>query len=301
MLAGFPDRVARAAGDRGELALADGGHAVRAPSARRDRLVLVLEASERKNRPALVRIAMPLSADWLLDLFADALDDRTELLWNEERGRVEQLGVISYRGLTLEESRQSARPSERASRILLDAARRAGLHRPDGDPELERLLARAAFAAQQSDAAPSLDAEPALEALCQGHTRLDEVRGKLVALLEAELSSAERQLLRDLAPERVKLSSGRELEVSYPPGGEAYVASYLQDFFGAREGPRAGHRPLVLHLWAPNRRSLQVTRDLESFWASHYPALRRQLARRYPKHFWPEHPSAAPAKRLARQ
>jgi ATP-dependent helicase HrpB len=43
-----------------------------------------------------------------------------------------------------------------------------------------------------------------------------------------------------------------------------------------------------LHLLAPNKRAVQVTSDLESFWRQHYPVLRRELGRRYPRHAWPE-------------
>ena len=49
-----------------------------------------------------------------------------------------------------------------------------------------------------------------------------------------------------------------------------------------------GRVPLVLHLLAPNGRPQQVTTDLESFWARHYPAVRKELMRRYPRHPWPE-------------
>ena len=54
-----------------------------------------------------------------------------------------------------------------------------------------------------------------------------------------------------------------------------------------------GTVPITLHLLAPNRRAVQVTTDLESFWRTHYPGLRKQLSRRYPKHDWPEEPSTA--------
>jgi len=43
-----------------------------------------------------------------------------------------------------------------------------------------------------------------------------------------------------------------------------------------------------VHLLAPNGRAVQVTRDIAGFWTQHYPALRRELGRRYPKHAWPE-------------
>jgi ATP-dependent helicase HrpB len=57
-----------------------------------------------------------------------------------------------------------------------------------------------------------------------------------------------------------------------------------------RAGPTVGggRVPLTLHLLAPNKRAVQVTSDLESFWRQHYPALRRELGRRYPRHAWPE-------------
>jgi ATP-dependent helicase HrpB len=81
------------------------------------------------------------------------------------------------------------------------------------------------------------------------------------------------------------------------------VASRLQDFFGLREGPRVadGRVPLVLHLLAPNQRAVQVTTDLAGFWERHYPAIRRELMRRYPRHPWPEDPTTAAPPRSPRR
>jgi ATP-dependent helicase HrpB len=45
-----------------------------------------------------------------------------------------------------------------------------------------------------------------------------------------------------------------------------------------------------VHLLAPNRRPVQITSDLAGFWERLYPQVRRELARRYPKHKWPENP-----------
>jgi ATP-dependent helicase HrpB len=59
-----------------------------------------------------------------------------------------------------------------------------------------------------------------------------------------------------------------------------------------KESPRiaAGRVALVLHLLAPNQRAVQVTSDLASFWSRHYPQVRRELSRRYPRHDWREDP-----------
>jgi ATP-dependent helicase HrpB len=83
--------------------------------------------------------------------------------------------------------------------------------------------------------------------------------------------------------------------VRYERGQAPSVASRLQDFFGMREGPRVagGRVRLVLQLLAPSQRPVQVTTDLAGFWSRHYPALRRELGRRYPRHSWPEDPLQA--------
>ena len=53
-----------------------------------------------------------------------------------------------------------------------------------------------------------------------------------------------------------------------------------------------GAVPLVLLLLAPSQRPVQTTSDLAGFWQRLYPQVRKELARRYPKHAWPEDPLA---------
>ena len=43
----------------------------------------------------------------------------------------------------------------------------------------------------------------------------------------------------------------------------------------------------------PTSMAVQVTRDLASFWRNGYFAVRKELAGRYPKHYWPEDPLTA--------
>jgi ATP-dependent helicase HrpB len=88
----------------------------------------------------------------------------------------------------------------------------------------------------------------------------------------------------------VRLPGGRVLPIQYAEGKPPWASSRLQDFFGLVDGPRVagGRVAVVLHLLAPNKRAVQVTSDLAGFWSTHYPKLRNQLCRRYPKHAWPE-------------
>ncbi len=95
----------------------------------------------------------------------------------------------------------------------------------------------------------------------------------------------------------MQLPGGRQVKVNYEPGKPPWIESRLQDFFGMADGPKVvnGRVPLTLHLLAPNQRAVQVTTDLAGFWERHYPAIRKELGRKYPRHFWPEDGrSAAP-------
>ncbi len=59
-----------------------------------------------------------------------------------------------------------------------------------------------------------------------------------------------------------------------------------------KETPKiaGGWASLVVHLLAPNNRAVQVTTDIAGFWTRHYPQVRRELARRYSRHAWPDDP-----------
>jgi ATP-dependent helicase HrpB len=137
----------------------------------------------------------------------------------------------------------------------------------------------------------------ALARMCEGRRSFSELReaaraGELIERLRARLTPEQSGLLARMAPERVALARGRPCRVRYEAGKTPHVASRLQDFFGMREGPKVagGRVALVLQLLAPNQRPVQVTTDLAGFWSRHYPRVRRELGRRYPRHAWPEDP-----------
>jgi ATP-dependent helicase HrpB len=94
----------------------------------------------------------------------------------------------------------------------------------------------------------------------------------------------------------VTLGGGRQVRVNYESGKPPWIESRLQDFFSMVRGPAVanGAEPLTLHLLAPNHRAVQVTSDLSGFWERHYPSIRKELSRRYPRHAWPEEPRTAP-------
>ena len=142
------------------------------------------------------------------------------------------------------------------------------------------------------------DVNAALVFLCRGLRSFSELRtaaghGGLERALLGRLGPGAEHLLRDVAPERIRLPGGRQARVRYARNQAPWVASRLQDFFGLRETPSVarGKVPLVVHLLAPNQRPVQTTTDLAGFWERLYPKVRRELSRRYPRHAWPENPN----------
>jgi len=97
------------------------------------------------------------------------------------------------------------------------------------------------------------------------------------------------------------LPGRKRVPVTYEDDRAPWMESRLQDFFGLAEGPSAGGAPIVLHLLSPNLRAVQVTTDLKGFWERHYPSVRKELQRKYPRHRWPDDPLTAEAGPPARR
>ncbi|KIZ18325.1 ATP-dependent helicase HrpB [Streptomyces natalensis] len=107
-------------------------------------------------------------------------------------------------------------------------------------------------------------------------------------------ASGEAARFEELAPERIEVPSGSRIRIDY--GGEQPVlAVKLQELFGWQSSPRVagGRVPVLVHLLSPAGRPAAVTADLASFWREGYRAVRAELRGRYPKHPWPQDPSAA--------
>lgn len=320
ILAGYPDRVARrreraGARDTTELLLSGGGTAELAPESvvRAADFLVAVDAEERgdtartprRAAKTVVRLASSIEPDWLLDLFPDALAEKTEARWNAQGERVELLRRLTYDQLVVEEWRAPRAEGPEVTRALAEAALDAGPQAFADAEETERFLARVEFVARAFPEAGlqelgDEDVRAALAELCEGRRSFAGLReaargGGLVEVLRRRLRPEQSRLLAQMAPERVTLARGRQARVRYERSQQPSVASRLQDFFGMREGPRiaGGRVALVLQLLAPSQRPVQVTTDLAGFWSRHYPSVRRELGRRYPRHAWPEDPLQA--------
>ena len=103
-----------------------------------------------------------------------------------------------------------------------------------------------------------------------------------------------------LAPTHIEVPTGSRIRIDYRTGAEAPVLSVrLQECFGMEHTPCVddGKRPVLMELLSPGFKPVQLTQDLASFWQGTYFEVRKELRRRYPKHYWPENPLEAEAVR----
>ena len=306
ILAAFPDRVAkrRSAGAR-ELLLAKGGSARLLPSSVVDEpeFLVAVDIEEKKEafrtaqpaRTANIRLASAIEIEWLAEFFPEKLIETVELRWNATAGCVEESRRALYETITLEETVRPAQPSEEAARILAEAVLARGIERLPGSEEMESFRRRLGLLAEifPEDGWPVIGEDEITEGvrdLCRKRRSLAEIESvSLKDVIVEKLTVKQRARFDREAPERVTLTAKRSVKINYEIGRPPWIESRLQDFFGMKETPRicSGRVPLTLHLLAPNRRAVQVTQDLAGFWERHYPAIRRELMRRYPKHAWP--------------
>ncbi|MDR1727473.1 MAG: ATP-dependent helicase HrpB [Acidobacteriota bacterium] len=298
VLAAFPDRVARRRkkGD-GEVLLSNGGAARLAPSSVvHGAMFLVAADAEEKKDGGLIRLASAIEVEWLAEMFPEKVVDVVQTLWNDAAKRVEESRRTLYEGLVLEEAVRPAPCSEETSRVLADALLARGVEQLSGYGALEALRRRLALLARTFPGegwpeAGDGDIRAGVRGLCRDKRSLAEVEALPAGeILLGMLSERQRARLAKEAPERVALSPKRSVRIHYEADRPPWIESRLQDFFGMGETPRicSGRVPLTVHLLAPNQRAVQVTQDLGGFWTRHYPAIRRELMRRYPKHAWPE-------------
>ncbi len=251
--------------------------------------------------------ALPLAQDDLLATFAARFTEQAEIRFNPQTGTVESERVVRFEAIVLERQRVPTVPGAAVETLLLEGVRSAGLRSLAWSAETAEKRARIAFLRDScpelalpdcSDAALNESLEEWLAPLIAGRTRLDDVTSQaLEHALTARLGYAGGRALDEHAPTRVRVPSGAERRLRYAEDAPPVLEVKLQEMFGAAEGPTVarGRVAVVLHLLSPRGAPIQVTSDLQSFWAGAYTEVKKELKGRYPRHPWPDDPLTAPA------
>ncbi|WP_302852288.1 ATP-dependent helicase C-terminal domain-containing protein, partial [Streptomyces sp. TRM64462] len=303
----FPERVARARGGGAFLMVSGTGAEVAGGSGLRSAPWLAVAVADRPAHAASARVRLAAVCDEdTARLAAGHLRVAgDEVRWEDGdvvARSVERLGAVD---LAVRPLKDAGPGLVRAA--LLDGLRREGLGLLGWSPDAVRLRERLAFLHRTlgspwpdvSDGALLERADEWLEPeLSRARRRAGLGRIDAGEALRRLLpwASGDAARLDELAPERLDVPSGSRIRVEY--GGEQPVlAVKLQEMFGLGETPRVAGVPVLVHLLSPAGRPAAVTADLASFWRDGYRSVRAELRGRYPKHPWPEDPSAAEATR----
>lgn len=303
MLAAFPDRLARRRSTGANSALMVGGRGVKLvkeSTVRTSELFLCVRV-DGKGEESLVRMASSVDVEWLDQ---SLVDSRVEVFFHPTMKAVVARKRRYFWGLLLDEIPAECEPTSETQRILIEHAS-ADLERllPAKDQSLQSFIGRWRFLQDRMDRAelPSTieDAlESVLEQFAATRTSFKELsKAPWLDYLKAEFGYGRMAWFEQQAPESIRVPSGNQVRLKYAAGKPPILSVRIQEIFGWRETPRlaGGRVALQLHLLAPNRRPQQITDDLESFWATTYGEVRKELKRRYSKHHWPDDPLTAQA------
>jgi ATP-dependent helicase HrpB len=297
----YPERIARARGPQGEFQLVSGrGAFLEATDAlARETWLSVAElgGGERRDR---ILLAAPLEEAELLAAFADQFETEERL---EESGggrlrakRLTRLGRLVVR----EQSDDNPNPALIAA-ALAERVRREGVGLLPWGDATRSLRERLAFLRAQDDSWPDLSDTALVDQLDDWLTPLLGGVRALSALKPDVLDGALRSLipweqqrrLEAQAPSRWSAPTGNSFAVDYAAEGGPRVDVRVQEVFGLTEHPMVGSVALTLSLLSPGHRPIQTTKDLPGFWKGSWRDVRADMRGRYPKHLWPEDPSAA--------
>ena len=290
------------------LALCAGGQAFLAPSscAKLATHLIAFDAElvriGNKGAPQVqVNMASEVSVKSLQQM-ETYLNFKAETVWDNETARSRTYERTYYGQIMLEEKQVSRRAEEEALLFQnlknewpkpFDAENIASF---EGFQVRKSLAAKLGLKLNLPDFFNELDFDLLLSHIAEGKRSYAEVLEKsLWDYMHETLSYTDATQLEKLLPAKIKIGAGRSVVVHYEEGKPPWVSSRLQDFFGTTSTPKIaeGKLGLVVHLLSPNGQAVQVTQDLEGFWLRSYADVRKELARKYPRHFWPDNPATA--------
>ena len=301
ILIGFSDRVARRM-DQGtlrcELVHGRRGVLARESKMQNSPLFVVAEIREIGGRDnevnTILSLATAIEADWLRELFPDDIKSDLQVQFDAQQKRVLAAELLRFRDLALAAKRIDPPPADAAARLLADEILAGRLLLPNWDHHVEQWLARLNLLCQQCadlqlPAITDEDKKSIVEQLCHGAVSYKDIKEREVKpVVMSWLSQAQRELLDKHAPERLTLPNGRTPKVNYENGKPPFISLRIQELYDVNQTPKValGRVPVTVHILTPGMKPIQVTQDLASFWREHYPKIKSELARKYPKHLW---------------
>ena len=310
----YPERIAHSTNSIGGYRLASGAN-VQLDAADQQSAhswLAVASLYSATGTTGRVFLAAPIAPDDLEKEFVKEVDN---IAWDTKQGCVVMQREQRIGKLILSQKPIHDADKERLKGIVCEAMKKDGLTMMAwSEKAVEQVQRRVAQVAawHPEMALPDVSTEHLLSTaadwlpfyLEEGgrvKTSVQELRKLNLADIIWNILPYEAQLEVDrLAPTHIEVPTGSHIRIDYRSGAEAPVLSVrLQECFGMESTPCVddGRQPLLMELLSPGFKPVQLTQDLASFWQGTYFEVRKELRRRYPKHYWPENPLEAEAVR----
>ena len=310
----YPERIAHSTNSIGSYRLASGANVQLDATDQQSAHSWLAIASLHSAPGATGRVflAAPLDSE---DLNAEFVKEVDNISWDTKQGSVVMQREQRIGKLMLSEKPIHDADKEQVKSIVCEAMKKDGLTMMAwSEKAVEQVQRRVAqVAAWHPELAfPDVSTEHLLSTAADWLPFYLEEGGRVKSSVQElrKLNLAEiiwnllpyeaQQEVDRLAPTHIEVPTGSRIRIDYRTGAEAPVLSVrLQECFGMERTPCVddGKRPVLMELLSPGFKPVQLTQDLASFWQGTYFEVRKELRRRYPKHYWPENPLEAEAVR----
>lgn len=244
---------------------------------------------------ARVRRALPIAEGDLRAVLGDRIAWTEICRWSARHRRVEARRQERLGAIALDDRRWDDAPAGAVAAAVLDGVRALGLGCLNwtGRARLWRARVAASGVADLSDTALMAALDDWLLPFVGG-IRDAEGLGRLDPFdaLQAWLGWDALQAVDAAAPAHYHTPLGRKVPIDYAPEIPT-ISLRLQEVLGETRHPVVGRIPLRMELLSPARRPIAITQDLPGFWAGSYGEVRKDMRGQYPRHPWPEDPTAA--------
>jgi len=301
LLHAWPDRVAKARGERGRFVLANGsGAQLDAADPLAGEAFLVVADLQGKAQSARIASAAAVSEDEIRSAIGDRIETRTESAFDPDRRAVRVRETARLGAILLSERMLPAPAGPDADHAIIEALRQHGLSLLSWSKDAETLRQRLSWLHRGLGAPwPDVSDEALVASLDDwllpflrgdaSFSRIDPgvVHSGLMSLVPHDLQ----RRIGALAPTHFDAPSGSHVPIRYD-GEWPVLAIRVQELFGLDRHPSIadGKVPLTLELLSPAHRPIQTTRDLPGFWRGSWADVRSDMRGRYPKHVWPDDP-----------
>ena len=310
----YPERIAHSTNSIGSYRLASGANVQLDATDQQSAHSWIAIASLHSAPGATGRVflAAPLDPE---DLNAEFVKEVDNISWDTKQGCVVMQREQRIGKLMLSEKPIHDADKEQVKSIVCEAMKKDGLTMMAwSEKAVEQVQRRVAQVAAWHPelALPDVSTEHLLSTAADWLPFYLEEGGRVKSSVQElrKLNLAEiiwnllpyeaQQEVDRLAPTHIEVPTGSRIRIDYRTGAEAPVLSVrLQECFGMERTPCVddGKQPVLMELLSPGFKPVQLTQDLASFWQGTYFEVRKELRRRYPKHYWPENPLEAEAVR----